>query len=518
MEGIYAEFWRNKIQENVMARTRARQQANVSAVRRYRSDPEKRKHENMMRQMRRIKEGMVPTKKAMKEYGITPEMANKAREEGGHEPIDFFPLYGLDIPSTTNVKLEINEATKRQIREQERQKSLAMTAKENADELRDLHKGMKEKFKGQIVEITEEDKVSIKNIANWMRKGLSREKQRSIGTLENRFGTNTNYKNGQLYRVFNRWRPTECDDDITHCLKDMKGLLDFVATMKTESGKRGGPVRDLEVGTKMAYLEAVSITMEEYPLIDHAGELKAQYEMLQHARMEYKAKVGARKLVKKESESITFTFSEMAQKLKSHFGADSWQHMYMSMYGEAPSRDDMFDLLIVDKDGKDPKKVNDGYNYLVLPKNGKATIVFVKYKTAGFFGVVKVPLTSGTTSLIRKYIKGNPMTIAIQKGTLFGKAKMSDKVRKMLIEGGIKTSDQTKRGAKVNVGSINLLRKAYVTDKFENNPSMTEEERIDLASAMRHSPVVTESYVRKVFKEVNENPKKFEKVKYSSSE
>lgn len=110
------------------------------------------------------------------------------------------------------------------------------------------------------------------------------------------------------------------------------------------------------------------------------------------------------------------------------------------------------------------------------------------------------------------------MTIAIQKGTLFGKAKMSDKVRKMLIEGGIKTSDQTKRGAKVNVGSINLLRKAYVTDKFENNPSMTEEERIDLASAMRHSPVVTESYVRKVFKEVNENPKKFEKVKYSSSE
>ena len=186
------------------------------------------------------------------------------------------------------------------------------------------------------------------------------------------------------------------------------------------------------------------------------------------------------------------------------------------MYGEAPSRDDMFDLQIVDKDGKDAKKVNDGYNYLVLPRTGNATIVFVKYKTAGFFGVVKIPLTSSTTNLIRDYVKNNPVTIATQKGTLFGKAKMSNKVRDMLIKAGIKTVEQTKRGAKVNVGSINLLRKAYVTDYFENNPKMTEQERIDLATAMRHSPVVTETYVRKVYKEVNENLKEFEKIKYQN--
>lgn len=509
MNTIYADFWRNKIPDNVMARTRAKKQANVSAVRKYRSDPEKRKHENRLRQMRRIKEGMVPTKKAMMEYDITPEMANKARAEGGHEPIDFFPLYGLDIPSTTNVKLEINEATRRQIQEQERQKTLAQTAKENADDLRKLHKGMREKFKGKIVDITEEDKVSIENISKWMRMGISREKGRQGSTLEKRFGKPDNYRTGELYRLFNRWRPTECDDDITHCLKDMKGLLAFLETMKDLSGK------DLVVDTKMSYMEVVSITMEEYPLIDHTGDLKDAYEMLQQAKMEIKAKVGARKLVKRDAETITFTFTEMARMVKDTFGVDSWQHLYMSMYFEAPSRDDMYDLRIVDSDrGKDAKKVNNGYNYVVVPKSGNATLVFVKYKTAGFFGVVKFPLTASTTSLIRKYVSANAVTIATQQGTLFGKAKMSSRVREMLIKAGIKTKDQTKKGTKVNVGSINLLRKAYVTDYFEKNPNMTEEERVELASAMRHSPVVTETYVRKVYKEVNKNPEKFEKIKY----
>lgn len=517
MDSIYAEYWRNNLGNNnktMVATTRRRREQlnkNTKAVQKYRSNDDNRQRENKLRQIRRIKKGMKPTQQVMEQYGFTQEYVNKLRQESGLEPIDFETYL---TPSAVNLANQINRETQKKIDELEKQKTLALQLKESTQGLEKVQKDIKDKYKGKIMNVPEQDKFTLKNVAEWLQKNISSAKKRAIGTIEKRFGKPDNYKTGELYRIFNRWRPGQCDGDVTHCIKDIKELVDFVKTMKDESGRR-----DLVVDTKFSYLEVVSILMEEYPLIDHENELKAQYEYLQKEKALMKAQVGARKAVRMETESITMNFTDIKDAVKSTFGVDSWYYLYLSMYEETPSRDDMFNLKIISTESnKQPKAVNEGDNYLIVPNNEstKVTFVLIKYKTYNFFGDIRHEYSQNVSKMIREYIKANPVKIAENGGTLFGKKKMSTDVKTMLLKAKVKTEEQTQRGSKTNTGNINLLRKAYLSEKYEKNPSMDESQRVELANAMKHSPLVSLTYLRKFADKVNSEPEKFSKLKYGS--
>ena len=100
---------------------------------------------------------------------------------------------------------------------------------------------------------------------------------------------------------------------------------------------------------------------------------------------------------------------------------------------------------------------------------------------------------------------------------MFGKGKMSNYVNKMLTKAGVKKekSDPDYQ-PNFNVGSINLLRKSYVT-KALKDPSLSELYREKLALAMKHSPDTSVKYLRETGVKVsNEEKKKLEKITYDA--
>ena len=53
---------------------------------------------------------------------------------------------------------------------------------------------------------------------------------------------------------------------------------------------------------------------------------------------------------RRKSENITLTFDEIMDKIKSHFGKDSKQYLFISMYNDIPTRDDCRKLRVYQAD------------------------------------------------------------------------------------------------------------------------------------------------------------------------
>jgi hypothetical protein len=144
-----------------------------------------------------------------------------------------------------------------------------------------------------------------------------------------------------------------------------------------------------------------------------------------------------------------------------------------SLYDEATLRDD-FALKIVERTPKDTSE-----NYIVDLKTGM-TLIINTYKTQEAYGQIKVKLSKKLSKRIKAYMLKNNL----QSGDyLFGDNKMSDYVRY--------------HNSKIGVeGGISNYRKMKISEELSKN--LTDEERIELAQKMKHSPMVQLSYVRKL--------------------
>ena len=146
------------------------------------------------------------------------------------------------------------------------------------------------------------------------------------------------------------------------------------------------------------------------------------------------------------------------------------------MYKEVPVRDD-FQLEIV-KSLKDAS--DDDLQYIIIPTNPKTpVVVFInKYKTASKYGPIKETLTATLSILVRNFIVLKNRTYG---DFLFGTRKQNtDFVSKMNREVDIQ-------------GSINLIRH-MIASAF----NISDAERTALASKMRHSPLMSLNYIRKL--------------------
>jgi len=92
---------------------------------------------------------------------------------------------------------------------------------------------------------------------------------------------------------------------------------------------------------------------------------------------------------------------------------------------------------------------------------------------------------------------------------------MSNYVSTMLTKAGIKDKRaDPEYKAKVNVGSINVLRKSYISRAL-NDPSLSEFDREDLAFAMKHSPDTSPKYLREYgLNRAMEEKKRLENITY----
>ena len=86
---------------------------------------------------------------------------------------------------------------------------------------------------------------------------------------------------------------------------------------------------------------------------------------------------------------------------KDTFGRESKEFLYISVYEEFPSRDDLGKLVI--NPPNMTGSVEKTMNYIVK-KNGLWTIYLNVYKTMDFFGQVVVQFSDATFKLISNYI------------------------------------------------------------------------------------------------------------------
>ena len=507
--------------------------------------------ENYHRLIKRIEKGDIPNGTTLKKYQVTLDEVNKIREENGFEKIKVFIPNSVQITPMNIIQQEINAETKSNLAKIAKQESIQV--RENADALSAEQERIKEQFKGRMVDVNEDEIHSIENIANWFLRnpGTISDKisaideqsaQRSVQTIHRMFNVWTGgyvvkknedgievkiyrdkqpYKpGGQLFRLFNYWRPKECDGDITHCLTDIDDLFKFV---KDKS--------DWKDATKQQYFETLSITVREYPAF---RQMKEQPDLLKKIAQEikqYSTKVQTRRIGERSKEQITEfdeimrlirnkyqeKFRKPGESKKDEFNPDDYteiskEYLYISMYNDFPLRDNMNNLKIVREEltaenKRNVGELNNGDNVLFVPQDESERVTFalIDYKTRRLFGIVYGDFTPTVSKMIRTYI--DDMTVRqLQRlgGTLFGKSKMSREVGEILKEIGVKK----KKGdnSKDNIGNITLLRKAYVTRELAK--VKTDEERDELAFAMKHSPAATLTYARK-------NIDKFESIKES---
>ena len=163
------------------------------------------------------------------------------------------------------------------------------------------------------------------------------------------------------------------------------------------------------------------------------------------------------------------SFDEYLKKCKKTFGGNSKEFLVAKFYDELTVRDD-FGLILTDKP-------LDKTNYLLV-KPKSIEIVINNYKTDKKHGVISHTLTKALEKLTRAYIATNHLKMG---DFLFGSEHLSSFVSKMNKTLGYSSG-------------VGLFRHMKITEQSENS---TPEQRVVLAAAMAHSPVVQLKYLRK---------------------
>jgi hypothetical protein len=108
-----------------------------------------------------------------------------------------------------------------------------------------------------------------------------------------------------------------------------------------------------------------------------------------------------------------------------------------------------------------------------------------------FFGRVVVRFSDATSNLISNYIAKHRLKNGEYLFGSFGKdGRMPATIAAWLVKAGIK--DGKTQGQTKTPGGINLLRHACISQKIK------EEDLIKLSKTMKHSPLATELYMRKI--------------------
>ena len=291
-----------------------------------------------------------------------------------------------------------------------------------------------------------------------------------------RFGKENDWKSGQVYLFFTRFLPPECLKDVRRCLKK----------------ERIGPIlkklRDNEAAnpsTTLSTNQALYVLYRNFPGL--LPEFQTDLNWLNNFNAVTKKKADSY-IADKRKYTIKYGFTDIKKIFKDTFGRESKEFLYISVYEEFPSRDDLGKLVI--NPPNMTGNVEKTMNYIVK-KNGVWTIYLNVYKTMDFFGRGVVRFSDATSKLISNYIAKHRLKNGEHLFGTFGKdGKMSATIAAWLVEAGIK--DGKVQGQTKTPGAINLLRHAYISQKIK------EEDVMKLSETMKHSPLATELYVRKI--------------------
>ena len=248
---------------------------------------------------------------------------------------------------------------------------------------------------------------------------------------------------------------TDCDD-LTTCLKHP---TEIIAEIDNSS---------FSVNTIKSLYQTIVFAIDNFKL-PYSKAVFAEYKKKFDL---YKVK-STDQSQEKTKETI-LPFPEYLERVKEKFGVDSKMYLLARLYNEITLRDN-FQLLIVNSADE---AVNDTTNYLILSKP-TYTIELNDDKTFGKYGVIPIKLSKDVTKLIKDYMKKEK----IEAGSyLFGNKKLSNYI-------------STKNKLIGVADGINYFRHAKITEEL-NGKNLSAEQRLELATKMRHSVIVQLRYLR----------------------
>ncbi|CAL6334318.1 unnamed protein product [Bathycoccus prasinos] len=235
-----------------------------------------------------------------------------------------------------------------------------------------------------------------------------------------RFGKENDWKSGQVYLFFTRFLPSECLKNVRRCLKK----------------ERIGPIlkrlRDKEASTPSTTLstnQALCVLYRNFPRL--LPEFQTDLNWLNNFNAVTKKKADSY-IADKRKYTIKYGFTDIKKIFKDTSGRESKEFLYISVYEEFPSRDDLGKLVINPPDTTG--NVEKTMNYIVK-KNGVWTIYLNVYKAMDFFGRVVVRFSDAKSKLIRNYIAKYRLKNGEHLFGTFGKdGKMSATIAAWLVE------------------------------------------------------------------------------------
>jgi len=512
----------------------SKSKANRKAQQKWASNPENKKKKALYRLIKRIKNDEKISVETLDNYSITEERFNEFRKEEGLEPLKLFYPNLLSTEATIQ-KANRDKATEKAI---EAEIKMAQSVKEKSVALQNVlgpydTKSTPMQGRSEKIDLLETDKQSLNfnDIRNFFHKRL--DIKGSPETFSGYFGESSTDRKGSFWRAV---KFAGCDTE-TNLIPCFKNAEHWIEKIEEESVKQ-----NYSVGTTKKYFQVLLVVLDQYPQMIEKFNLGESYKLFEEKFNKLKAKEQTKRIKSKKVDIVT-PFDTIKEMVFKEFGdgrgeKDPRQEtIFMHLYEEFPSRDDFGDLFVVENE--DQLEIKEGQsqfkdqNYIWIKtkpkdKNHKryknAEIILQVYKTSNLYKTIRQELSGQLTTLIRNSLAARPREFLFIKQSQFillkpdsdpvgelalynvvekdgvktkDKPSLSSFVGNMLQKAGIKKGT-TEDGGKINAGTINLLRHALISQKFADNPDMSEVERETLAKQFRHSPVTTEDYIRKL--------------------
>jgi len=502
-------------------------------MKKYRKDPDKVYHEDRLKRIRAIRSGIIPRPSTLQKYNITPTEVNQEREEAGLKKLAEDELEPYPIESAKTLAMEINRKTKADLIKKAEQAYLKL--KENRKELTKGQEETKEKYKDHIVDVPKENLFEISQIMNHFVK-YSRRKPNGDLLSEARmlhYGIKMVYsdtnvdKNTKVKSAFfnGKGQIVGLLNDIDKkYLKDLSLLFEPGNVEKFISDLKG--LKKFKANTQQQKIELLNTLLKEYPGFNITDEMSDKRDVtvrkIDDAIVhQFTPLTQALKINDQKTKTYT-PWLEIKAKVAESYPRGTPEHLYMELFEEVPSRDDIGSIRVYDHAGHltesdfpiktEPDKIlspeiktlianvkeeSEKYgmkdNMIIRYGSSKKYVGFIvcmyNYKTHKLYGDIYTEIKNKdlTIDLNRQIEKvmANQKEDAEDIPLFKGPKKQSTWISGFLKTAGVKQGSKTN-----NTGSINLLRHSFIDYKIniiEKSTVYSPDERIKLATMMRHS-------------------------------
>jgi hypothetical protein len=331
-------------------------------MKKYRKDPDKVYHEDRLKRIRAIRSGIIPRPSTLQKYNLTPTEVNQERQDAGLKAIAEDEIEPYPIESAKTLAMEINRRTKEDLIKKAEQAYLKL--KENRKELTKVQEETKEKYKGQIVDVPKENLFEISQIMDHFVK-YSRRKPSGELLSEARmlhYGIKMVYSDTNLDKnttvksaSFNgKGQIVGLLKDIDKkYLKDLSLLLEPGNVEKFISDLKG--LKKFKANTQQQKIELLNTLLKEYPgfnLSDSMSDKRDVTVIFFDEAIVHQFTPMTQALKINDQKTKTYTpWLEIKAKVAKTYPRGTPENLYMELFEEIPSRDDIGSIRVYDHAG-----------------------------------------------------------------------------------------------------------------------------------------------------------------------